>query len=79
MNGPENRDPISTQIYLNKRGENKGRQMLNVFKSHTKCRGEKRVLGVTLSLGRSNLSAWLPTAINHLGEKARTEVELLLA
>lgn len=39
--GPENHDPISTQIYLNKRGENKGRQMLSVFKSHTKWRGEK--------------------------------------
>lgn len=78
VNGPENHDPISTQIYLNKRGENKGRQMLSVFKSHTKWRGEKLwALGVTLSLGGSSLSAWLPAAVNHLGEKAQAEVKLL--
>lgn len=78
MNGPENRDPISTQIYLNKRGENKGRQMLNYLKVTRSTEEKKRALGATLSLGRSSQRAWLPTAVNHLGEKAQTEVKLLL-
>lgn len=34
VNGPENHDPISKQIYLNKQNENKGRQILNILESH---------------------------------------------